>query len=224
VGEWARWARGRAGGLRGQGVGRVSAHVRVSLYDAARAARASLTYRSGMASHPNTAGRPAGIDPRGPRFAAAITSALLLIGTFLAVLGSATQSGTTFVERVADAGFLVLLVVALLFVWGFTSPATSPWSLLFRTAVRPRLAPPTDLEDPRPPRFAQVVGFVVVTIGLVLHVVGVPWALPIAGAAAFIAAFLNAAFGFCLGCQIYLALTRIGLIRPQGGILGGAQA
>jgi hypothetical protein len=57
-----------------------------------------------------------------------------------------------------------------------------------------------------------------VTLGLVLHLAGVLWALPIAGAAAFVAAFLNAAFGFCLGCQIYLALTRAGIIRPRGGL------
>lgn len=54
-------------------------------------------------------------------------------------------------------------------------------------------------------------GLLVVSVGLILHLVGVPLALPIAAAAAFIAAFLNAAIGFCLGCQIYLVLQRIGL-------------
>jgi hypothetical protein len=56
------------------------------------------------------------------------------------------------------------------------------------------------------------VGLFVVGIGLVLHLLGVPWALPIATAAAFIAAFLNAAFAFCLGCQLYLLLQRAGII------------
>lgn len=163
-------------------------------------------------------GRPAGIDPRGPRFAASLTAALLLIGTFLALLGSAVTPGATLGERLLDPGFLVLLVVDLLFVWGFTAPRTAPFGALFRAVVRPRLAPPAELEDPRPPRFAQVVGFIVVTIGLVLHVVGVPWALPIAGAAAFMAAFLNAAFGLCLGCQLYLGLVRLRVIRPSGGL------
>lgn len=164
--------------------------------------------------------RPAGIDPRAPRFAAAITAALVLLGTFLALLGPAVRTGTTPAERVSDPGFLVLVLVDLLFVWGFTSPRTAPWGVLFRAVVRPRLTPPTELEDPRPPRFAQIVGFAVVTIGLVLHIVGVPWALPIAGAAAFVAAFLNAAFAFCLGCQIYLLLLRAGLIRVPGGLVG----
>lgn len=165
-----------------------------------------------------SASRPAGIDPRGPRFAAGITSILLLVGVFLALLGPATDPGSTLGERLTGPGFLVLTVVALLFVWGVVSPTTSPWAVLFRRVVRPRLGAPTELEDPRPPRFAQGVGLFVVGLGLVLHIVGVPWALPVAGAAAFVAAFLNAVFAFCLGCQIYLALTRAGIIRPQGGI------
>ncbi|GAA4779426.1 DUF4395 domain-containing protein [Microbacterium gilvum] len=184
----------------------------------------------------------AGIDPRGPRFAAAITSALLLVATFLAFIGNATgtvsasfgwfayqplanaqfTSGdlsaltrASVAERAADAGFVAVLVVALLFLWSVLSPRTAPWGALFRTVVRPRLAPPTELEDPRPPRFAQGVGLLVTGIGLVLHLAGVPWALPIAAAAAFVAAFLNAAFGFCLGCQIYLLLQRAGLIGRE---------
>lgn len=185
--------------------------------DAARTPRRA-GYRERMTTTSDGAARPTAIDPRGPRFAASITAALLLAGTFLALVGSATRAGSSLEERVTDPGFWVLLIVDLLFVWGFTSPATSPWSVLFRTAVRPRLAPPAELEDPRPPRFAQIVGFTVVTIGLLLHLAGVPWALPIAGAAAFIAAFLNAAFAFCLGCQLYLVLARIGLIRPRGGL------
>ena len=90
-------------------------------------------------------------------------------------------------------------------------PTTSPWSVLFRTSVRPRLAPPVELEDARPPRFAQGVGLFVTGVGLVLHLAGVPWALPIAAGMAFIAAFLNAVFGLCLGCQLYLLLQRVGL-------------
>lgn len=166
------------------------------------------------------AARPTGIDPRAPRFAAWITAALLLVGVFLALLGSAVRPGSNLAERILDPGFLLLLVVDLLFVWGFAAPRTAPWGALYRAVVRPRLAPPTELEDPRPPRFAQVVGFVVVTIGLVLHVAGVPWALPVAGAAAFVAAFLNAAIGLCLGCQLYLGLARLGVIRPRGGLVG----
>lgn len=189
----------------------------------------------------NNQDAPRGIDPRGPRFAAWITSALLLVATFLGLTGPSantgpasfgwfanqplasaswgawTLPGSPIGLRVLDPAFLLTVVIALLFLWSVLSPTTSPWSVLFRRAVRPRLAPPAELEDPRPPRFAQGVGLLVVSAGLVLHLAGVPLALPIATAAAFIAAFLNAAFGFCLGCQLYLLLQRAGVLgrRPR---------
>lgn len=143
---------------------------------------------------------PALIDPRGPRFAAAITSALLLAVVFLGLIGAWAASG------------VLLATIVALFVWGVLSPRTSPWSALFRVAVRPRLAPPNELEDPRPPRFAQGVGLFVTATGLVLFAFGLPAAAPISAAIAFVAAFLNAAFGLCLGCQLYLLLQRAGLV------------
>ncbi|WP_194422543.1 DUF4395 domain-containing protein [Microbacterium abyssi] len=182
---------------------------------------------------------PAGIDPRGPRFAATITSVLLLAAVVLGLVGLSTAqdaaafgwfayqplADATFVpggiwaitqasiaQRALDPGFLLLLVIALLFLWGVVSPRTAPWGVVFRRFVRPRLPARTELEDPRPPRFAQGVGLAVVVIGLALHLAGLPLALPIAAGAAFIAAFLNAAFAFCLGCQIYLLLQRAGLV------------
>lgn len=183
---------------------------------------------------------PAGIDPRGPRFAATITAVLLLVATFLSLIGISTArlpggwfaitpssdfafiGGSTWAitsasvsQRALDPGFLLALIIGLLFLWGVVSPRTAPWSAVFRTVVRPRLAPPSELEDPRPPRFSQGVGLFVVGLGLVLHLVGVPWALPIATAAAFLAAFLNAAFAFCLGCQLYLLLQRAGIVGRE---------
>lgn len=193
---------------------------------------------------------PRGIDPRGPRFAASVTTVLLAVAVVLSLTGVSTaQAGAGFgwfayqplanatfvpgtdfafvagqgwaisyvtpLQRALDPGFLLLLVVAALFLWSVLSPRTAPWGALFRRFIQPRLAPPSELEDPRPPRFAQGVGLFVVTIGLVLHLVGVPWALPIAAAAAFVAAFLNAVFGLCLGCQLYLLLQRAGLIGRQ---------
>jgi hypothetical protein len=183
---------------------------------------------------------PSSIDPRGPRFAATITSVLLLIALVLSLVGISTAHATTgwfayqpladatfvpgatwalptasFAQRILDPGFLALFVVALFFLWGVLSPRTAPWGVLFRSFVVPRLSPPTEREDPRPPRFAQGVGLFVVAVGLILHVAGVPWALPIAAGAAFIAAFLNAAFNFCLGCQIYLLLQRAGIVGRE---------
>lgn len=156
---------------------------------------------------------PAGIDPRGPRVAASITTVILALALFLALIGVSGRAGEVpLLARILDPGFLVLLGAALLFAWGVASPRTAPWGALFRAVIRPRLAPPVDLEDPRPPRFAQGVGLLVSTVGLVLHLLGVPWALPIAAGAALVAAFLNAAFGVCLGCLLYLGLQRAGLL------------
>lgn len=163
---------------------------------------------------------PRGIDPRGPRFAAGITALLLLIDVFLGLTGLSTaQTGqgwaitdATVAERFLDPAFLLLLAAGLLFLWGVLAPRTAPWGALYRTLVAPRLPAPSELEDPRPPRFAQGVGLLVASIGLALQLIGVPWAQTIAAAAAFIAAFLNAVFGLCLGCQLYLLLQRAGIV------------
>ncbi|GAA5211072.1 DUF4395 domain-containing protein [Microbacterium kyungheense] len=198
-----------------------------------------------MSDRADAAGRgpraPRGtVDPRAPRFAAAITSVLLLITVFFGLTGISTAqmpvtfgwfafqplsdfvyisngstwaiSYTTVAQRVLDPGFLLLLLAAVLFLWGVAWPRTAPWGVLYRRAVAPRLAAPTEWEDARPPRFAQGVGLFVSVIGLVLQLFAVPWALPIAAAMAFVAAFLNAVFGLCLGCQLYLLLQRAGII------------
>jgi hypothetical protein len=81
--------------------------------------------------------------------------------------------------------------------------------LLYRSLVRPRLAPPTELEDPRPPRFAQGVGLVITGVGAVLGLLGVAAAVPVAAALALVAAVLNAVFGLCLGCELYLLGVRM---------------
>jgi hypothetical protein len=106
----------------------------------------------------------------------------------------------------------------LLFAWGaFAGIARHPYGQLFKRLVRPQLKPPTELEDPIPPTFAQGVGFVITAIGVILTLLGLTLALPIAAALAFVAAFLNSVFGYCLGCQIYLFLVRarvLGRSRP----------
>jgi hypothetical protein len=145
---------------------------------------------------------PAGIDPRGPRFGASITSVLLLIIVFLG-LDAAT----------VDAAFYLLIAVTALFAIGaIFGLSKHPYGIIFKKFVRPRLAAPTELEDPRPPKFAQAVGLFVASVGIVLHLAGLEFGVAYAAGAAFIAAFLNAAFAYCLGCQIYLGLKRIGLI------------
>jgi len=144
---------------------------------------------------------PAGIDPRGPRFTAAITAFLLLV---IAVLGFGGA---------ALAAWVLLALVSAVFAWSaIAGVRRNPFSLVFARFVRPRLSPPDELEDPRPPTFAQGVGFAVTIAGVLLGAAGVAAAVPIAASLAFIAAFLNAAFGYCLGCQIYLLLVRARVI------------
>ncbi len=146
-----------------------------------------------------------GIDPRGPRFGAAITAVLLLVTIGLAL------------SDVTLAATIVFAFLTAVFAWGaFAGIQRHPYGVLFRKLVRPRLAPPTELEDPAPPTFAQGIGFAITLIGLVLHLVGVPYALVVAASLAFVAAFLNSVFAFCLGCQIYLLLTRAGVLGRKG--------
>jgi len=157
-----------------------------------------------------------GIDPRGPRFGAAITAVLLLVAIALSV-GTAATPLAGIVERATQPGFILFALITVVFAWGaFAGIKRHPYGLVFRSLVRPRLAAPTELEDPAPPTFAQGVGFVITLIGAVLHLAGVPYALVVAASAAFIAAFLNSVFAYCLGCQIYLLLVRLGILGRKG--------
>lgn len=138
-----------------------------------------------------TPATPSGIDPRGPRFGALVTAV---------VLAATVLTGSVWLLAVQTAVFAV---------GAFAGIGASPYGWLFRTLVRPRLAPPAELEDPRPPTFSQLVGLVVTGAGLVLALLGVGGAVVVAAALAFVAAFLNAAFGLCLGCELYLLLARL---------------
>lgn len=143
------------------------------------------------------------LDPRGPRFGAGITAVLLLVDLFLALTGRGV------------AATVLFAAICLLFAWGaFAGIGRHPYGLLFRAAVRPRLGPPAELEDAAPPTFAQGVGFVISFVGVALGAFGVLPALVVCAALAFAAAFLNAVFGFCLGCRLYVLLLRARVIRP----------
>jgi hypothetical protein len=158
---------------------------------------------------PGTPATPTAIDPRAPRFGAGITAVLLLVTVFLGLGGFTT------------AAFVMLVIAAALFAWGaFAGIKRHPYGLVFKRVIRPRLAPPAELEDAAPPTFAQGIGLVVTGLGVILHLLGVPYALVIAAALAFIAAFLNSVFGYCIGCQIYLLLVRAGVIRRHRAAIG----
>lgn len=135
-----------------------------------------------------------GIDPRGPRFGAAVSA------TLLAVVLLTDGAAATGLLAVAVASFTLGAVRG-------AQGTVQGW--VFQRWVRPRLDPPTHLEDPAPPRFAQLVGLLVTGVGLLLGLAGVPAAVPVAAAVALAAAFLNAAVGFCLGCELYLLVRRL---------------
>jgi hypothetical protein len=126
------------------------------------------------------------VDPRGSRFAAWLTTAVLA----LVLLTSSPWLAAA-----------QTLVFGLGVVFGL---GAAPYGILFRRLVRPRLGPPAELEAELPPRFAQGVGAafgLVATLGLGT---GHPAVGLTAAALALAAAFLNAAFGLCLGCEVLL--------------------
>ncbi|MBW4041846.1 MAG: DUF4395 domain-containing protein [Acidobacteria bacterium] len=149
-----------------------------------------------------SADRP-GIDPRGPRFGAGITALLLLVDLFLGFTGAGVPAT------------LLLAAICAVFAWGaFAGIERHPSGRLFRALIRPRLRPPLELEDAAPPTFAQGVGFVITFVGVALGAFGLTPALAVFAALAFVAAFLNSVFGFCLGCRMYVLLLRARVIRP----------
>ena len=95
----------------------------------------------------------------------------------------------------------------------FAGLGRNPYSVLYRRFVRPRLAPPRELEASAPPRFAQGVGFAFALVGTLALALGATTAGLVAVGLALAAAFLNAAFGFCLGCEVYLLGRRV--LRPR---------
>jgi hypothetical protein len=114
--------------------------------------------------------------------------------------------------------FWVLLAQAVVFaVSSALGVRRSPYGYLYATFVRPRLGPPAELEDPAPPRFAQTLGLIVTGLGLVVALAGVDLAVEVSAALALVAAFLNAAFGLCLGCELYLLIARARGPRPAIG-------
>lgn len=137
---------------------------------------------------------PSLIDPRGPRFGAVITSI---------VLASALILGP-------GSGLVLLIIQTLVFAAGaLLGLRHQPYGWIFRTVVRPRLAPPNELEDARPPRFAQAVGLGFAVLGVIGSLSGAAALFYMAVGFALVAALLNAVFDFCLGCEVYLVGRRV---------------
>ena len=131
------------------------------------------------------------IDPRGPRFGALITMVVFAVVLLTSSAWLLAAQGVVFAIGTA-----------------FGLPR-SPYGLVYRWLIRPRLGPPAELESADPPRFAQGVGLVFAIIGVIGYAGGVAPLGMAAAAAGLLAAFLNGIFGLCLGCEMYLLIRRI---------------
>jgi hypothetical protein len=135
------------------------------------------------------------IDARGPRFGAVITTAVLA-------------------TALATNNLWVVIAQAIVFAIGaFRGPQFTPYALIFKSIVKPRLKSAVITEDVRPPQFAQSVGLLFALTAIAGSVLGIPVIFTIAISFALAAAFLNAAFNYCLGCEMYVVLLR--LRKPQ---------
>jgi hypothetical protein len=130
------------------------------------------------------------VDVRGPRAAAWVTSAVLAVALL------------------TGSGALVALQAAVFAVGAFAGLRYAPYGVLFRVLVAPRLGPVREREPEAPARFAQLVGLVFAVVGAAGYLSGAPLVGAVATGLALVAALLNAATGFCLGCELYLTVRR----------------
>ena len=148
-----------------------------------------------MPSSNNTVS-PDRVDVRGPRFAAWVTTAVLVVT--LAVSAASPL-----------AAAVILGVQAVIFALGaIGGPRRHPYGRLFASLVAPRLGPVKEREPVAPLKFAQLVGLIFAVVGVAGFAAGAFLIGVIATAFALVAAFLNAAFGICLGCQLYPLVAR----------------
>jgi hypothetical protein len=132
----------------------------------------------------------ASIDSRGPRWSALITTIVLA-------------------TALVTSSLWVIAYQAVVFAIGaIRGPQFTPNAVIFKKIIRPRLKSEVTFEDVRPPQFAQAVGLVFALIAVIASVVGAGGVFTIAVGFALAAAFLNAAFNFCLGCEMYLLILR----------------
>lgn len=129
------------------------------------------------------------IDARGPRFSALLTT--IVLGTALATHNA----------------WLIIFQAAVFAIGAFKGPQHTPYAFIFKKLVKPKLKSEAEIEDVRPPQFAQRVGFGF-TVVAIFGAIFLPELATIAVSFALAAAFLNAAFNFCLGCEIYLRIAR----------------
>ena len=130
------------------------------------------------------------IDARGPRWSAVITTIVLAIA-------------------LVTSNLWVIAFQAVVFAIGaIRGPQFTPYAFIFKKLIKPRLKAEPTFEDVRPPQFAQTVGLGFALVAVIASVTGAGGLFTVAVAFALAAAFLNAAFNFCLGCEMYLLILR----------------
>src|SRR3954471_11162680 len=139
----------------------------------------------------STTGNTAEVDVRGPRFTAWVTTAVLVATLIMAAFSSIA------------AATILGIQTAVFAIGAWHGPRLHPYGLIFGRLIAPRLGPVTEREPVSPLKFAQLVGLVFALVGTVGFAAGAPLVGLVATGFALAAAFLNAAFGICLGCQIY---------------------
>jgi hypothetical protein len=145
----------------------------------------------------NQAGTHDQLDVRGPRFVAWVTTGVLIATLLVGVVNPTVAA-------------VILGLQTLVFAVGAAKgPRQHPYGLVYAKLVAPRLGPVTEREPVPPLKFAQLVGFVFAVVGTAGFAFGVPVLGVVATAFALFAAFLNAAFGICLGCQLYPLVARL---------------
>jgi len=130
------------------------------------------------------------IDARGPRFSAAIT-------VFVLAAALTTQSLP-----------LITFQLVVFLIGATKGPQFTPYAFFFKSVIKPRLKSDFEPEDVRPPKFAQAVGFLFTVTAFAGLLASVTMLFTVATGFALAAAFLNAAFNYCLGCEVYLLLLR----------------
>ena len=129
------------------------------------------------------------IDARGPRFGAVITTAVLA-------------------TALATSNLWVIVAQAIVFAIGaFRGPQFTPYALIFKKIVKPRLKSAVITEDVRPPQFAQSVGLIFALVAIAGSITGISGLFVVAVSFALAAAFLNAASKTSLLIQELTAIT-----------------
>ena len=130
------------------------------------------------------------IDARGPRWSAVITTVVLAIAL------------------VTSSVWLIAFQAVVFAIGALRGPQFTPYAFIFKNVIKPRLKSTVTFEDVRPPQFAKAIGLVFTLVAIIGSATGAGGVFTVAVGFALAAAFLNAAFNYCLGCQMYLLILR----------------